>query len=277
MKKTISLRLVASDLGGTLVPPGEKNVPPASLSVLESILTRGVPVALVTGFNFHTARRMIAGLKGTPWLLVQNGTTALLGDQIIWEYDLAPHDAERLVRTLESLKVPVVAYRNLSRGGVPEYRGFDLFRRGFPFRSVQSFSDFSGITGVSTCVKNHKVGEVKAALNKDLSQGLRMVLSRGRSSTWVEVTPLNASKVRALRRLCKELKVDPEQVIYFGDNLNDLETLRMVGFPRVVEDALPELREEFPNTGSSQDQGPARELARLFGLSTPFGPSAKRA
>ncbi|HDP95637.1 MAG TPA: HAD family phosphatase [Candidatus Aminicenantes bacterium] len=271
MKTGTTPRLVASDLGGTLVPLKEEAVPPATLAVLDAIMALGVPVALVTGFNLYTARRMAAGLKRSPWLLVQNGTLALKNNKIVWEHGLAADEAKKLVRTLEALKVPVVVYRSLSRGGSPEYRGFGMFSRSTPFRTVEEFSDFSDITGVSTRIANDRVGEVKTALNSCLPVKSRLISSRGNSRTWLEVTPVGARKDQALRRLCTELGVDPQQVIYFGDNLNDLEALEMVGFPRVVADGLAELRNLFPQVAAASHQGPARELVRLFELEQPPG------
>lgn len=271
MKADIIPRLVASDLGGTLVPPGKDAVPAATLAVLDEIMAMGIPVAVVTGFNLYTARRMINGLSASPWFLVQNGTLAVRDNQIIWEHGLGIGEAERLVRTLEGMEIPVVVYRNLSRDGIPEYRGFGDFSRGAPFRAVDGYSDFSDISGVSTQIPNHRVGETAAALRECISDQSRLVFSRGRSRTWIEVTPLNANKEQALERLCTELAVEPEQVVFFGDNLNDLEVLNMVGFPRVVADGLPQLRKRFPQVAASSHQGPARELVRIFGLEKPPG------
>ncbi len=259
-------RLVASDLGGTLVPPRADSLPSATIAVLDTIMAAGVAVALVTGFNLHTANRMVAGLNGSPWLLVQNGTLATRCGRIAWEHGLAVDEAEKLVRRLEALEIPVVVYRSLSRGGRPEYRGFGLFRRGAPFRPVPGFTDFSGITGVSTQIGNDRVGEVTAALNGSLPMNSRLISSRGNTRTWLEVTPFHARKDQALKRLCSELDIDPADVIYFGDNVNDLEALEMVGFPRVVADGLPELRRIYPQVAASVHQGPARELARIYGL-----------
>ena len=258
--------LVASDLGGTLVPPGRERVPYETLAVLDAIMNLGVPVALVTGFNLQTTRNMLTGLNGTPWLLVQNGTTAVRDGKTIWELGLHPEHAEKLVKLLEALRVPVIVYRDLSRGGVPEYLASGSFRKGPPFRAVAEFRDFTGITGVSTRVTNNRVGEVKAALEHNLSIDSRLILSPGTSRTWIEITPAGARKDRALIRLCGELGIAVKRMIYFGDNLNDLEALRIAGLPRVVADARPELRAEFPVTGSSAGQGPARELAEIFGF-----------
>lgn len=258
--------LVASDLGGTLVPPGRDKVPRETLAILDSIMAIGVPVALVTGYNLQTTLRMVKGLKGIPWLLVQNGTTAIRDGETVWELGLHPELAEKLVNLMTTMEIPVIVYRDISRGGVPEYLHSGSFRKGPPFREVKKFRDFKGITGVSTRIANARVGEVKAILENHLPLDSRLILSPGSNRTWMEITPAGARKDRALLRLCGKLGISMERAIYFGDNLNDREALRLAGFPRVVADAIPELLDEFPITGSSCNQGPARELARIFAI-----------
>ncbi len=88
--------------------------------------------------------------------------------------------------------------------------------------------------------------------------------------SWKEsVRDVANSDIEPMRpeRLCKELTVSLKDVIYFGDNFNDREVLRAVGYPVLVANAQPEMKEEFSTViGSVTEEGVAYYLDDLFGL-----------
>ena len=49
-------------------------------------------------------------------------------------------------------------------------------------------------------------------------------------------------KVEAVRRICSQCGISPEQVAYVGDDINDLEVIRMVGYGCAPADAMPEVK-----------------------------------
>lgn len=51
-----------------------------------------------------------------------------------------------------------------------------------------------------------------------------------------------ADKKKALERLTKKLSVDFERVMYVGNDINDLECMRLVGLPVAVTDAYGEVK-----------------------------------
>jgi len=49
-------------------------------------------------------------------------------------------------------------------------------------------------------------------------------------------------KVDAVKRLCKQYNVSLENVVYVGDDINDLDVIRMVGYGCCPADAMPQVR-----------------------------------
>ncbi|MHB1156973.1 MAG: KdsC family phosphatase [Phycisphaerales bacterium] len=50
-------------------------------------------------------------------------------------------------------------------------------------------------------------------------------------------------KLIGFEDLCARLRIDPDEVAYMGDDLQDLPVLMRVGFPMTVADAAPEVKE----------------------------------
>ena len=51
-----------------------------------------------------------------------------------------------------------------------------------------------------------------------------------------------SDKKRALEKLVKKLSVDFARVMYMGNDINDLECIKLVGFPVAVADGYPEVK-----------------------------------
>jgi hydroxymethylpyrimidine pyrophosphatase-like HAD family hydrolase len=84
---------------------------------------------------------------------------------------------------------------------------------------------------------------------------------------WVEVYHPEVRKAVALLALAARLGIAPEEIIYFGDSLNDLEVMRAVGYPVAMGNALPEVKAvAWRVAPSNNEEGVARVLAELFGI-----------
>lgn len=57
------------------------------------------------------------------------------------------------------------------------------------------------------------------------------------------ISPQGTSKAEALKEIAKYYGVDREQVIYFGDNANDIEALEWAGYSYVPANAVPKAKE----------------------------------
>jgi len=81
---------------------------------------------------------------------------------------------------------------------------------------------------------------------------------------FAEVTPHGADKGTALARLCAQLDIVAEEVLAFGDNLNDLTMLEWAGRGVAMGNALDEVKAVADETTSTNiDFGVARILEEL--------------
>ena len=81
---------------------------------------------------------------------------------------------------------------------------------------------------------------------------------------FAEITPQGADKGAALARLCAQLDIVAEEVIAFGDNLNDLTMLEWAGRGVAMGNALDEVKEIADEvTSTNVEFGVARILEEL--------------
>ena len=70
---------------------------------------------------------------------------------------------------------------------------------------------------------------------------------------WLELLPKGASKYTAISKLAKYLKIPNDNIMAFGDSLNDIEMLENVGIGVAMENALNEVKEKANYTTSKSN------------------------
>ena len=106
------------------------------------------------------------------------------------------------------------------------------------------------------------------SLSSELHSSAALSGSRGVSA---ELPPM--SKLQAAREICAQLGITLADVCYVGDDINDIDLLREVGFPCCPPNARPEVKGISKSAGAKADirildtpggQGAIRELTDLI-------------
>ncbi|TAJ09012.1 MAG: HAD-IIIA family hydrolase [Nitrospirae bacterium] len=104
----------------------------------------------------------------------------------------------------------------------------------------------------------------------------KLVARRAEKLTIPEVHQGAHDKLAVLRDIVSRHGLDLSQVAYIGDDVNDLETLRAVGFSAAPADAVPVVRKTVHFVCKKKGgEGAVREVADLI-LAAQARPSAKR-
>lgn len=227
----VGIRLVASDLDGTLF--GSGHVPePRTVAAVNALVDAGVIVAAVTGRSwFGGAERATSTGARLDWFVGSNGGHRLnlhtneLEERLV--FDTA--EVAGLIASLDD-KLDDVGF------GTEHHEGFwfsDRFLEQFP-------TAVDGGPRVVTAVErtDHDIGKMFVSHAEihttDLVDAVRPHVPESMHVTtsginFVEITPAGADKGSALHRLCDQLGIDRTEVIAFGDNHNDLTMLEWAG------------------------------------------------
>lgn len=81
----------------------------------------------------------------------------------------------------------------------------------------------------------------------------------------LSINPKGVNKASALENLGKDLNIKLEEMIFFGDGLNDLEVMEKVGCSVAMENALEEVKNKAKFiTKSNNDNGVAIYLEKIL-------------
>ena len=86
----------------------------------------------------------------------------------------------------------------------------------------------------------------------------------GETKKWLVLTPKETNKRKTLQKLGKELTIDLEEMIFFGDGTNDIEVIKAVGCGVAMGNALEEVKNEADYiTDSNNEDGIASFLEQI--------------
>lgn len=275
MNSKPTLRLVATDIDGTLADPASR-ITDRTLRVLSAVHDTGTAVALVTGLNPWVARRY-ADVIG-PWVhaICLNGIFRLNQGQPVPGMYLDPATVRKAAALiLDEGFVPLVfgddqVTRYLPRhpegmSEVNKLRGERPFQ---PYVPVDTLEELLTVrpAQVAVCETAERAERLYPILTKALDDRAYVILQPG-PRTWIEVNHLEARKDLSLLALAEHLNIAPDEIVYFGDSLNDLPVFENLPYAVAIGNARPEIKQlAWKTTTSNEEDGVARFLTQHFGL-----------
>jgi hypothetical protein len=261
-----SVRLVASDLDGTLLAPGAV-LTDRTRAALAAADAAGIVVVAATGRPATTAAARLAAAPTVRYLVCENG--AVIYDR---------HEATVVARhPLDDAAVPAVVAS--LRAGLPgagygwegatgygaetAFLGMSPPRDGIPDVVVDRLGPPypPAVTKLLVAHPDLVRDDLLARVRPCLVDGLVATAS---SVPFVEIAGAGVDKAYGVARLCERLGVDRAEVAALGDHINDIALLRWAGRSVAMGDAHPLAREAAgESTGSSAEDGAAAWLEAL--------------
>lgn len=238
------IRLVVSDMDGTLLTP-DKQITPQSLSAAQALRHVGIPLCLVSsrppgGMEMYFDQLGI----NTPYGALNGGTLFNPDRTIRSSLSLDPQTVLDALDMLQAQKVDTWLFR-----------GHAWFVRNAQSPLVQAES--RTVQTIPTQVDNlsaytQNIGKVAgstadhAALHEQEADIGRKLAGRAcvaLSSKWfLDITPLHANKGYAVRQLAAYYGVSVEEVACIGDMNNDVPMLSIAGLSIAMGQATPDVQ-----------------------------------
>ena len=274
MQKT----LYVTDLDGTLLTSGQY-VSPKSCELINDLTERGAIFSYATARSLITAKKVTAGLEVKTPVIVNNGVfiaDSQSGEKLVKNI-FSAEQAEDIFQTLAEFGIDPLVYSIIDSTEKFSYipqrltramRDFLDTRKGDPRHRPLSGEAgmLDGEPFYFACMD--ETGSMYEAY-EELKKRYYCVYSKDIYSgdQWLEIMPKSATKANAVLQL-KEY-CGCEQLVVFGDGINDIPMFNAADKCYAVENAAPELKEIADGIiGGNNDDSIAKFILKHFSKNT---------
>lgn len=219
------IRLIASDIDGTLLLPGSCALSPELFALIRSLRQKGVYFCAASGRRYHSLCELFGPAAGDLFFLCDNGALIQRGPTVLAVRPVPRQPALRLIEALHAQPGCEVHVSTQSRALVwPAAPGADTHMRSAGSRCSDLSAVEEPFLKVTAYMENGVPQEMADRFAADWGDTFNVALA-GRH--WLDFTATD--KGQGLAALARLLGVAPQEVAAFGDNFNDLPMLRFAG------------------------------------------------
>jgi Cof subfamily protein (haloacid dehalogenase superfamily) len=253
---TRSIRLLASDIDGTLLNP-QFQISEGDLTAMRKAHAADIEIVLVTGRR-HTFALPIAKQLGFDlWLISSNGavTRSLAGDT--FHRDLMPREICReLCAAMQEFRGNTVLTFDKETKGAIVLEHLDDLNASIRRWLEKNMAYIEFVVPIENALVSDPVQAMFCGSMERMSLALRALRESGmdnritilrteypeRDLSMIDVLNTGCSKGHALKRWAAHRGYRREEVMAIGDNHNDVEMLEFAGHPVIMGNACDELR-----------------------------------
>ncbi|MDR1550093.1 MAG: Cof-type HAD-IIB family hydrolase [Hungatella sp.] len=237
------IKLIASDIDGTLVPDGGNELNPELYDVILKLRAKGIQFAAASGRQWLSIESIFEPIKEKVFYLSDNGAYVGLHGRRLYINPIERKtvmDMVRDVRNMEGLDVlicgPDVIYTETDN---QEF--LDWMVNGYRFH-VKQVEDLTRVESEFIKISVYRKTDVEAhtrTLREKYRDRLKMTLA---GDMWLDGMKPGINKGQAVKLLQDSLGIRPEETMAFGDQLNDIEMLKQAYYSFAVGNAREEVK-----------------------------------
>ena len=224
------IRLIASDIDGTLVPDGAPSINPEYYEVITALQQKGIVFCPCSGRSYQSMHTLFAPIADSLYFISENGTILRTEEKILYTWPVPQEYIRPLVE--EGRKLPGISVMICT----PDKTYCECGEDGALYRLMHD--DY-----------HYNIENIPDVLAVPFDQILKVSLGKG----------------EAFALLQELLEIPQEETVYFGDNMNDISAFSEAGASATVSSARSEIREAADIVAHSvKHDGVLRELKRIL-------------
>ena len=267
----MSYKMIALDLDGTLTN-SKKEVTKETKSAIRRVAKQGIAVVLASGRPLIGIQPVADDLelsKFGGYLIAYNGGQIFDCKQkkTIFQSLLPKQYYAELCKLAKQYQVYALTYNDTSVVAESDqdfYVRKEAYNNSVRIQKVESLEKYVSysVTKFMIVGEPEKLNLLFESIKKIYKGVLGVFFSE---PYFLEIVPTGIEKAEALRWLLQRLDLKKEDLIAFGDGLNDIPMLEYAGFSVAMENAYPKVKEKADYiTLSNDENGVAKAMESLI-------------
>ena len=222
------VKLIASDLDGTLLQNGARDVNPIVFDQIRTLKEHGIMFAAASGRQYLNLRRLFTPVQDDIAYIAENGSLCIYNEETISkgiiEQDLAYRILDEVARYPQYNCIISGERVCYSTSKNPEFYNHmvNVIKNHMKFIDDPKSEIPEPILKIAVCDYNG-TDACEKHLKEMFSSDIKVVTS---GNLWVDFICPTANKGSALKNLLDHLHIDAKDCVVFGDQYNDVECSR---------------------------------------------------
>ena len=238
------IRLIASDIDGTLLQNGEKEISDRMFTLIEKLQARGIRFIPASGRPIAGLRPLFKPQADRLTFICGNGALLMEGSRQIGLTEIPRNDALEMagqIRMYGKLQTLVsgAGARYILNHNLDWLEQIGYFV-GQEVTAIDAFEKISEpIIKVTAWCPMGVTDEIRSFFESRWSDRYSVAIA---GDCWLDITL--ADKGKGLRKIAEYYGISKEEIMVFGDNFNDLPMFREAGISCAMRNAAPAVQKE---------------------------------
>ena len=264
MKQTKPIKMIAIDLDDTLLRD-DTTVSAYTVETIQKARQKGIHIVIATGRMYGTAKPYgeLLQLGDIPMMLFGGGLIQTLeSKRKIFSQPIPKEATEHVLSLAKKYGWTVQSYIDDVLCVAVRNEYVKSYEDNIHCHAVEMGDDFYYPQGLSDKLlalgPHDDLLQVKVLLEEEMGDSLSITFSK---PTFLEIGPKGVSKGKCLQRLCSFYGITLDEVMAFGNGLNDISMIEAAGMGFAVSNAAEEVKKRATYmTASNNDDGVAKAI-----------------
>ena len=260
-----NIKLIVTDMDGTLLR-SDHSLNPEFYTIYEELKQNNILFVPASGRQYYSIINYVEHIKDELAIIAENGTYVTYKGQEVFVDEL---DKSVIIEIIEEVRKIdgahlVLAGKNAAYVESKDETFLEYFKNFYDKNVwVEDLTQIENEQFIKIAV-NHQGGtehHVFPRLINFEKHGLKVVVS---GDVWLDVMNKKSNKGVALRALMNKLHISSEEIIVFGDFMNDYEMLNLAKYSFAMENAHPSIKAIANYIAPSNDEDGVIQIIKQY-------------
>lgn len=249
------IKLVASDIDGTLLPEGNKVLNPEIYDIISELKKHDIHFVVASGRQLESQELLFAPVAKDISYISENGAICQLYGKRYVISEFARDDAMQIIEELDkrpeckaAISTPSTQY---IKNGDEDFYNHMTTHLKYHITKIDNLKDIDEPI-VKIAFLDTVNNEASYKHFTELFGEKYKIVNAG--NMWIDFVSFDSNKGTALKFLLEKLNLTPAEAICFGDQQNDIEMLEYAGTSYAMAHAKPDIQKHATNITESVEK-----------------------
>lgn len=241
-KEAHMIKLIVSDIDGTLLTDGGHDLNPELFDVILNLRASGMQFAAASGRQWASIEAVFEPIKEKIFYLSDNGAYVGMCGRNLFLHTIDRNLIHEMIEDIRAAGLSVLLggpNQAYIEGDNEEFYRWLVDGYKFQVKKVADLMKVEDQFIKISAYKKHGVEPATKNLREKYKDRLKIAIS---GDMWMDCMAVGVNKGEAVKLLQESLNIKPEETMVFGDQLNDLEMMKQAYYSFAVGNARPEVK-----------------------------------